>query len=401
MLNTIATMISNYWRRNPAHNADQARRADQSSLRNHRAKNALWMFMAVAALGAGTASAQSTLNLGSIQSGETKSFSVLVSEQVFDIFGTVTEKDPNDVLSATIDNKGNYNIPQSALQIDPFKPDRMVTVTPKLTGPITGYLNPSTGEWTMKMSVNFELSGAGIEAGCYIGPVNWNLSSMDSNGGVKYDTTTGAAVLVDDSFTIPAASSSVCGERAAEINEEKDLPTASGENFVSFSVAADPIVVGIPCSSTVTESESSDTHSLSCAPSTINGKLNSTSDRDTYSFGNVASGKKVYVEHSAKYTYTWKEDCVNAEDTVTSSYSGPLLKLNNSTAYTSSVVNTTGGKYCDMGGGGKTTKSVTTYTLKREVVPSNGIYTIIVDPNTVTSADFPVTGSYSLKISIQ
>lgn len=401
MRNTINTISSESMLNSNAQKGGQSATAERHAMRGHHGKKGLWMAVAAMVLGAGSASAQSSLNLGSIQSGSTASFSVQVSEQTFDIFGEVHEATPNDVLSATIDNKGNYSIPQSQLVIDPIQTDDGVTVQPTLTGPISGIINPSTGEWTMKMTLNYYLSGSGLPNGCYIGPVNWNMSSLDSNGGVKYSTSTGAAVLVDDSFTIPVASSTVCGNLASQINNRKDLPTASGENAVSFSVAANPIIVGSACVANATEVESTSTQSLGCAPSTIAGKIASTSDHDAYSFSGVASGKKVYVEHVATYTYKFQEDCVNAEDVITKTYSGPLVKLNSSTSYTVSTQTSQGGKYCDMGGSGATSTTVTTYKMKREVTPSNGVYTINVDPNTVTNSAFPVTGNYSLTVSIQ
>lgn len=348
------------------------------------------------------AHAQSTLDLGSIPSGQTKAFVVNIEETEFQLFGENKVQMPNDALDASIDSYGNYSIPQSEVVLAEIPASEGVVVTPKLTGPITGKINPSNGEWTMAINLKFELSGDNIEPGCYVGPVAWKLTSLNDGGAELYSTSTGEAVLRDDTFIVPAVSeANGCGLATNKINNDMGLPTSSGENWVEYSVSASPIVVGSPCLSSVSEVESSSPQPLSCAPKTISGKIASSSDRDTYVISGVASGKKVYVEHIATYTYKFAEDCVNAEDSIIKSYSGPLLKLNSSTAYATSTKTSTGGKSCEMGGGGSTYTSVTTYTLKREVAASNGTYSIVVDPNTVTNANFPVTGSYKLNVYVQ
>lgn len=348
------------------------------------------------------AHAQSTLNLGSIPSGQTAALVVNIEETEFQLFGEHKVQAPNEALNATIDGYGNYSIPQSEVVLDSIETEEGVLVQPTLTGPISGVINPGSGEWTMAINLKFLLSGTGIPSGCYVGPVSWRLTSLNDGDAELYSTSTGEAVLRDDTFTVPAVgSANGCGSAANKINEKMGLPTSTGENWVEYSVRVSPIVVGSACLSNVSEVESSNPQALSCAPKTISGKIASSSDRDTYVISGVASGKKVYVEHIATYTYKFSEDCVNGDDSIIKSYSGPLLKLNSSTAYTKSTKSSTGGKSCEMGGGGSTYTTVTTYTLKREVAASNGSYSIVVDPNTLTDATFPVTGSYKLNVYVQ
>lgn len=350
------------------------------------------------------AHAQSTLNLNSIPAGQTAAMVVMLETQEFSVAGEQVTEYPNDALNATIDNTGKYSIPVSEVNLEAIDTGLGYTVTPVLTGAVSGVINPSTGEWTMKLNLQFNVDETGeAPSGCFVGPVTWNMTSLNDGGAVKYSTSTGDAVLRDDTFTIPAVTdANHCSTAMTKlINSGLDLPTAVGESWVNFGVSVSPIVIGSVCVTNATEVESTGTQYLGCVPSSISGKVASSSDHDSYAFSGVASGKHVYVEHVATYTYKFQEDCVNGQDIITKSYSGPLLKLNGSTAYTKSVQSTTGGKSCDMGGGGTTYTTVTTYKLKREVSLSNGMYTIGTDPNSTTDATFPVTGNYKLTVSVQ
>jgi hypothetical protein len=176
--------------------------------------------------------------------------------------------DPDPIigsLDVAIDANGNFSVPQNAELFPPvefeFDGDA-VLVTFELTTPITGALNPSSGDANLDVNLSIRIQGSvsGVSLGnnCRIGTAGSPIALRFTTGesvigdneplvGSPYDGDTSRLRLVDARYAVPGASG--CGGFLSFIvtpilNGELGLPSAAGNNLAALEFEIDPVVLG-------------------------------------------------------------------------------------------------------------------------------------------------------------
>ncbi len=139
-------------------------------------------------------------------------------------------------LPGTIDAAGHITIPAAAITFVDFAvpgtPVGDVSVSVVPTGDFTGTVNPDTGAMTINGGFTTLLSVPDLGAnGCPLGPVALHWTTAPVHGGATpYNPATGAAVLVEDTFFVPAIASTLsnflrCGALLPVLNSTLMLPS--------------------------------------------------------------------------------------------------------------------------------------------------------------------------------
>ncbi len=166
--------------------------------------------------------------------------------------------DPNNPITfnGTINSGGTVNIPTSgmnfpALPVSAGGFDLTVHINP--AAPITGSLNPLTGQASLLLKVWIKIDGVPFGGGCRIAsassPIEVNTLITGTTSppgpntpitGTPYSDTTGKMKVVNNNYSVP--SSSDCGPAAGTVNGELGLPSASGKNEAQFELGLSPII---------------------------------------------------------------------------------------------------------------------------------------------------------------
>jgi hypothetical protein len=176
----------------------------------------------------------------------------------------------------TITGAGAISVPTSGATLPVFYienssagGDGVVTVTPRLAQTATGTLSPDTGAMTLRLKLLVDLDATNLGSSCAVGstttPIDMTALATTTSGGSAYSTSTGAATLVDRTYSVP--SSSNCGLAAGSINNALGLPSGSGNNVASFAMHSTPVLA--PGVATTTSSSTT-------TPSTTGGSTTST-----------------------------------------------------------------------------------------------------------------------------
>ncbi|MDZ4825589.1 MAG: Calx-beta domain-containing protein [Actinomycetota bacterium] len=184
-------------------------------------------------------------------------------------------------LPGTIDAAGRITIPAAAISFVDFAvpgtPVGDVSVSVVPTGDFTGTVNPDTGAMTISGGFTTLLSVADLGAnGCPLGPVTLRWTTAPVHGGATpYNPATGAAVLVEDTFFVPAIASTIpnflrCGALLPVLNSTLMLPSAPyspGPPVVGFRIVQ-PMAI-TPAVGSVTTTTVSSIPSLSVNDVTV------------------------------------------------------------------------------------------------------------------------------------
>ncbi|MHB1137551.1 MAG: PKD domain-containing protein [Microthrixaceae bacterium] len=233
-------------------------------------------------------------------------------------------------ISGTISASGAVTIPQSGIYFPPAyleSSGAVLTARIQPTGAGSGNLNPLTGLATMSISVRVKLEGSpsGVSLGdsCIIGPLNLAVTTGTTNPpapntpitGVPYDADAGTATMVNNSFSVPAASG--CGPLGlanGPINDELGLPAAGGKNTARLEGAVNP-PIGKGVRAAFTPSVTSGP-----APLTVNFNGTSSAAAKTitsyaWDFGNgeTATGPTAFTTYATPGTYDSKLTITDAD----------------------------------------------------------------------------------------
>jgi PKD repeat protein len=226
-------------------------------------------------------------------------------------------------ISGTISANGAVTIPQSGIYFPPAyleSSGAVLTARIQATGAGTGNLNPLTGAANLSISVRVKLEGSpsGVSLGdsCIIGPLNLAVTTGTTSppapntpiSGVPYDADAGTATMVNNSFSVPAASG--CGPLGlanGPINDELGLPAAGGKNTARLEgLVNPPIGKGVRADFTPSTTAGP-------APLTVNFNGTSSAAAKTitsyaWDFGNgqTASGSTAFTTYATPGTYDAK-----------------------------------------------------------------------------------------------
>lgn len=263
-----------------------------------------------------------------------------------------------DDVAAEIDCNGNILIRKDNLKFPLVDSGEGVKSQFVLMKDATGTLDTNSGEATRTYVLRLYFSGSykkplassatTIPAGCYIGDIQWNLSTKKTYG-VPYSVTDGSATFSDPAWTIPALVAGGdnyhnCGETVAtDFNRQMKLP-ATGSTLSTSRIT--PVVV-----KTFKEKEPNDKDNPNqvAIPNRVEGGLGS-GDDDYYQII-IPKGKAATIRHVATLTHTEVIDCSTLQSDPFDKYSGPLLNMNTDKSYTVTSKTTTEG-LCGSGTGG-------------------------------------------------
>ncbi|MFN8105043.1 MAG: PKD domain-containing protein [Acidimicrobiia bacterium] len=178
-------------------------------------------------------------------------------------------------ISGTIDAAGNVNVPTSGVVFpNAYMYDAtagIITIQIIPSHAATGTLNPLTGAASIRVRIYIKLTNSGgsvsLGSSCTIGtsasPIDLNVLTTGTTSppgpntpitGVPYNPADGTATLVNNSFSVPGASS--CGPLGlanSSINSALGLPSAAGKNTAIMSGSVTPILgKGVVASGTAT-----------------------------------------------------------------------------------------------------------------------------------------------------
>lgn len=144
----------------------------------------------------------------------------------------------------------DFTFPQLTLSVDSPVGAVDIFVQIRAASPVTGSINPVTGEVNLSTSLTIQLTSnhaiVALGSNCYVGtpasPIPFSASTT-AVGGVPYDEYPGTATIVDDTLAIPAASGcpTIVGQDVNSIvNSTMGLPSPSGSNKVTLAMRFNP-----------------------------------------------------------------------------------------------------------------------------------------------------------------
>ena len=164
------------------------------------------------------------------------------------------------VFNGTINSAGTVAVPPSGVIFPSFPLESggfnlTVSIRPADTSgslqPISGTVDPMTGNGSLRLRVWIKIDGIPFGGGCRIGsatsPIDVNalitgtmpaLGSNPSVTGSPYDTSNARLTVVNNNFSVPASSD--CGIGAGTVDGELGLPSPSGNNEARFTLHTTP-----------------------------------------------------------------------------------------------------------------------------------------------------------------
>jgi len=168
-------------------------------------------------------------------------------------------------ITGTIDASGNVNVPTSGVIFpNAYLYDAsagIITVQIIPSNPATGTLDPLSGAASIRVRVYIKLTNTAggllsLGSSCTIGtsgsPIDLNVLTTGTTSppapnapisGAPYNASTGTATLVNNSFSVPGASScGLLGAANSTINSTLGLPSAAGNNEVQMQGNIVPVI---------------------------------------------------------------------------------------------------------------------------------------------------------------
>lgn len=226
-------------------------------------------------------------------------------------------------ISGTVNAAGAVSVPQSGVFFPPtwvYAQGGVLTVQVVPTAASTGTVNPLTGAATLNISLKISITGTAggfdLGAGCGVGPFSIPLSTGTTNppppnepiSGEPYSSDTGQGTFVNNSFSVPGASS--CGPLNAAngpLSAAFGVPAPAGTNTMVLKVESVPkIAKGVNASNVPSAT-------TGIAPMTVNfNGTGSTAAKSITSYewdfgnGETASGPTAFTTYATPGTYTAK-----------------------------------------------------------------------------------------------
>ena len=144
----------------------------------------------------------------------------------------------------------DFVFPQLTLAVDSPVGAVDIFVQIRAASPVTGTIDPTTGEVTLATSLTIQLTSnhaiVALGNNCYVGtpasPIPFSAIGGAAKG-VPYDEYPGTTTIVDDILAIPAASGcpTIVGQDVNQIvNSTMGLPSPSGSNTVTLAMRFNP-----------------------------------------------------------------------------------------------------------------------------------------------------------------
>lgn len=228
-----------------------------------------------------------------------------IRDQVFGFEGS----DADDItIAGTVDSFGAV-----ALTTVSFPPQTVsasgINATVKINPvfPMTGTLNPATGALSLTVRAWIKIDGIPLGGDCRIGssgsPITIPLSTSGAAPALvgagypapaPYNQITGDAVVANNTFAVPAASS--CGVATGTINDELNLPSPGGFNEVLIDGFTSPTFAGTTFSLTASPS-----NPVVNRPVTLNASGTTTTNLVRFEFDPEGDG--TYVNNGTNPVY--------------------------------------------------------------------------------------------------